>query len=1050
MALVFKDRIKETTTTTGQGTITLAGAVNGFRSFADVGNSNTTYYVISDNSAYTWEVGIGIYTASGTTLSRDTVLQTSAGNTTRINFGAGSKEVFVSSPADKHVYLDGSGDLTVDGTTYLNAIHNRWTKTATDNQTIFTGSDNSGATLSVSAHTQVFINGILLEASDYTVGGTTTVTLGSGASTSDIVEIISFAPFTTASALQPSNNLSDVSSASTARTNLGLGDASTKTVGIGSGNVGTFAASVADNDFLKIDGTTIEGRSSAEVLSDIGGQASLTFGIANTNAVKVDHASVADNDYAKFTSTGVEGMSYAEVKTDLSLNNVENTAISTWAGSSNVTTVGTVTSGTISTGAVLADVTMTLGSDADGDVYYRASNKLARLAKGTAGKVLAMNSGATAPEWANAYVHPNHTGEVTSTADGATVIADNIVDEANLKVSNAPTNGYFLSAQSGNTGGLTWAEVASGGSGVSSSVTITDVKVWSLPKGFSLRGTGAQNVDGQVTRPSTGMLTSNTYGNSHQDQWYWSIHSDPTTVMRSGGYTSNTFTNHDVCNIYTNHDSNQPITDVGMSFFPWEVDSADGSISLGQSGLPTMYQPDYNNTAAPTFTRANTNIVGVYGGNNYVFQCRSSWKSSNGTQNGMAHFYLNTDNTHTNQDRMTDHWDFRYDGMTSGSYAWTDDTKLNRSTIRGADSGYLTTSYALPTNAASTTTDGLWVCADNNGDYSSSWRASTVTRLALSATANTDPTHSDVTLTNGSTTGVFHQREGGWKNTSAYNEMGQVSMISQFGYYVDVDSNNTEGYNLPTSVFWTHSVPSPRSDTDYDNYARYLLYYGGLSNGTHIKFQTAYTSNDPQSSADNLISGFGAQGGKRHSAQGGGASTYYGFHLIGSDSSSPDPCIMVYNIYGQAIKITGTSGYTGTSTSRGSGKPTVYTPNYAPPVDIGGYASVDNPQVYSIPGSRDTFFAMRGGGNLVSDTYSSMTLEKFSINSANAEVTSLGWVDLGPLMSRLFPPAGQQSTSIVMHPIYKSSASTWSHIAFVIKAPGHQKIVTIDFPTFVT
>ena len=57
---------------------------------------------------------------------------------------------------------------------------------------------------------------------------------------------------------------------------------------------------------------------------------------------------------------------------------------------------------------------------------------------------------------ANAYVHPNHSGEVTSTADGATVIADNIVDEANLKVSNTPTNGYFLSAQSGNTGGLTW------------------------------------------------------------------------------------------------------------------------------------------------------------------------------------------------------------------------------------------------------------------------------------------------------------------------------------------------------------------------------------------------------------------------------------------------------------------------------------------------------------------------------------------------------------------------------------------------------------------
>ena len=63
----------------------------------------------------------------------------------------------------------------------------------------------------------------------------------------------------------------------------------------------------------------------------------------------------------------------------------------------------------------------------------------------------------------NAYTHPNHSGEVTSTGDGATVIADNVVDEANLKVSNAPVNGYVLTAQSGNTGGLTWAEAASGG-----------------------------------------------------------------------------------------------------------------------------------------------------------------------------------------------------------------------------------------------------------------------------------------------------------------------------------------------------------------------------------------------------------------------------------------------------------------------------------------------------------------------------------------------------------------------------------------------------------
>jgi len=68
---------------------------------------------------------------------------------------------------------------------------------------------------------------------------------------------------------------------------------------------------------------------------------------------------------------------------------------------------------------------------------------------------LGLGTGATA----SAYVHPNHSGEVTSTADGATVIVDNIVDEANLKISNAGSNGEFLQKQSGNTGGLTWAAV---------------------------------------------------------------------------------------------------------------------------------------------------------------------------------------------------------------------------------------------------------------------------------------------------------------------------------------------------------------------------------------------------------------------------------------------------------------------------------------------------------------------------------------------------------------------------------------------------------------
>jgi hypothetical protein len=104
---------------------------------------------------------------------------------------------------------------------------------------------------------------------------------------------------------------------STARTSLGLGTAAVTDTGISNGNVAVFTSGAADNDFLRIDGTSVEGRSATEVLSDIGGQASLTFGISNTNAVKVDSTSVADDEYARFTANGLESRSAAEVITDI-------------------------------------------------------------------------------------------------------------------------------------------------------------------------------------------------------------------------------------------------------------------------------------------------------------------------------------------------------------------------------------------------------------------------------------------------------------------------------------------------------------------------------------------------------------------------------------------------------------------------------------------------------------------------------------------------------------------------------------------------------------
>lgn len=102
MALVFKDRVKVTSTTAGTGTFTLGSAVTGFQAFSVIGNGNTTYYTITDDSG-NWETGQGTYTSSGTTLSRDTVFESSTGS--KIDFPSGTKTVFVTYPASKAVTL---------------------------------------------------------------------------------------------------------------------------------------------------------------------------------------------------------------------------------------------------------------------------------------------------------------------------------------------------------------------------------------------------------------------------------------------------------------------------------------------------------------------------------------------------------------------------------------------------------------------------------------------------------------------------------------------------------------------------------------------------------------------------------------------------------------------------------------------------------------------------------------------------------------------------------------------------------------------------------
>ena len=152
MAFVLADRVKETTTTTGTGTVTLLGASTGFQSFSVIGNANTTYYTIAGQTGSEWEVGIGTYTSSGTTLARTTVIA-SSNSGSLVTFSAGTKDVFVTYPAEYTANAVGGGI----GAVLLNA------STVTVSGTIATGQNglsvgpltiNSGVSITVASGQQ--------------------------------------------------------------------------------------------------------------------------------------------------------------------------------------------------------------------------------------------------------------------------------------------------------------------------------------------------------------------------------------------------------------------------------------------------------------------------------------------------------------------------------------------------------------------------------------------------------------------------------------------------------------------------------------------------------------------------------------------------------------------------------------------------------------------------------------------------------------------------------------------------------------------------------
>ena len=213
MAFVVKDRVKETTTTTGTGTITLAGAAPGFQSFSVIGDSNNTFYCITDGTNF--EIGTGTYTSSGTTLSRDTVHE-SSNSGSKVDFGAGTKDVFCTLAAEKALLIPSSGDLTVDAPADIILDADGADVLLKDAGTQYAALTNSSGNLILKSGSTTAIT---FSGANATFAGT--VTIGSAEISEAELEILDGATVTTAEL-----NILDGVTATTAELNIMDGDTS--------------------------------------------------------------------------------------------------------------------------------------------------------------------------------------------------------------------------------------------------------------------------------------------------------------------------------------------------------------------------------------------------------------------------------------------------------------------------------------------------------------------------------------------------------------------------------------------------------------------------------------------------------------------------------------------------------------------------------------------------------------------------------------------------------------------------------------------------------
>ena len=481
MALVLKDRVKETTTTTGTGTITLAGAVTGYQAFSAIGNGNTTYYVIEDANGTGWEVGIGTYTLSGTTLARTTVLA-STNSDSQITLSSGTHTVFCSYPAGKSVN-------TADNLSVMAAT--------TSVQLAGVISDETGSGSVVFATSPTLVTPALGTPSALVATNATGTAASLTAGTSTLATSITVSANNTADETVYPLFVDGATGTQGAETDTGLTYnpssgllTSTLFAGDITGDVTGNADTVTNGVYTTSKISVLAATTSSElagVISDETGSGALVF--ANSPTLV----------------TPALGTPSALVAT-----NASGTAASLTAGTATVATTVTITDNesTNENNAIIftagGDLEGgNLGLESDGDLHYNPST----------GTVTAtIFAGALTGNAATVTTNANLTGHITSTGNAA-ILGSFTVAQLSTALSDASISGNNTGDQttvSGSSGSCTGnAATATEATSITVSANNTaDETVYPLFVDGATGTQGAETDTGLTYNPSSGLLTS--------------------------------------------------------------------------------------------------------------------------------------------------------------------------------------------------------------------------------------------------------------------------------------------------------------------------------------------------------------------------------------------------------------------------------------------------------------------------------------------------------------------------------------------------------------